>query len=1082
NVDGAESFAQLVQQAKRTTLAAYAQQHVPFERVVEAVAPQRDLSRNPLFQVMFALQNIPEVPLSEFGGLQVKGEAYAWDYAKCDLTVEVDPTGGNFLLRVEYSCDLFEEATIRRLIGHFELLLTQLAANPDRRLDAASLLAPAEEELLTVAFNQTAADYPHEASLPLLFEQQVARTPERPALRFAADAALSYREVNEQANRVAHYLQSSGIAPGQRVGVLAHRSPALLTALLGILKCGAIYVPLNTDYPTSRLHYIAEDADLVAVVFTDAALLAHLPDYAGPRLALADAAAFPDTNLPVAIAPEAGAYVMYTSGTTGQAKGILVTHRNVAKLAFDPGPIRIQADDVVLQWSNFAFDGSTYDIYGSLLQGACLQLIPEGAAADAGQLIQLIREQGVTVAFLTTALFNVLVDTELDSLCGLRRLLFGGELVSVPHVQRALAALGPDVLVHVYGPTETTTYATSYAVGEVAGQTVPIGYPLANTRAYVLDEQQRPVPVGCHGELYIGGDGVATGYLNKAELTAERFVEVPAYGRLYRTGDQVYWRPDGALCYVGRLDGQVKIRGYRVELGEIETLLQAAPGVAQAVVLARRDAANTLNLVAYVVPETGFTVAAAAQQLAQRLPDYMVPTAWVSLDALPLTPNGKVDKQALPAPPEAEVAAVYLAPRTAREVALAAIWQTLLNRERVGVTDNFFAVGGHSLLAMRLVAAIRHQLSQELTIRQIFTHPTIAQQAGLMTDEAAVPAIAPLTPQARPARIPLSFAQERLWFIDQLEGGANYHVPVLLRLRGDLNQEALHAGLRQLVARHETLRTIILSDEQEARQALLPAAGWALEDPASSPADMTEVRAWLARPFDLAADYPIRARLWGGTDGQEHLLALVVHHIACDGWSLGVLVRELALAYEAALTGSVPAWPALPVQYADYALWQRRCLTDEALAPGLAYWREQLAGLTPLPLPTDFERPVLPSQQGGSLFRPLPQSLLTAVERVAQREGATLFMGLLAGFQALLARYAGQADICVGTPVAGRTQAAEEHLVGLLVNTLALRGNVDGAESFAQLVQQAKRTTLAAYAQQHVPFERVVEAVAPQRD
>jgi len=1084
DVGGNPTFAELVARVKQTTLGAYAHQQVPFERVVEVVAPQRDLSRNPIFQVMFALQNIPEVPLSEFGGLRVQGEAYAWNYAKCDLTVEVDPTGAGFMLRVEYSRDLFEEATIHRLIGHYRQVLTQLAADPQQRIQDVNLLTSAEARQLTADFNRTRATYPREQTLTALFEQQVQAAPNRPALRFGS-AEVTYEALNARANQLAHLLREQGVEAGDRVGVLARRGPDMLVALLGILKAGGVYVPLNTDYPASRLEYIAQDAQLKTVVYTNAELLAALPDYAGPRLDLAAAAAYSTVNPAPLTDAEAGAYVMYTSGTTGQAKGILVTHRNVIKLAYDPGPIQVQAEDTVLQWSNFAFDGSTYDIYGSLLHGACLQLIPEEAAADTGLLADIITTHGVTVCFLTTALFNAFADTNLAALRGLRKILFGGELVSVPHVQRALAALGPDKLVHVYGPTETTTYATSYAIDDLAGlQTVPIGYPLANTQAYVLDAQLRPVPVGCSGELYIGGEGVAREYINKAELTAERFVDVAGLGRLYRTGDLVYWLPSGALCYVGRLDDQVKIRGYRVELGEIETLLQATPGVTQAVVTARRDAAGTLRLVAYVVPEATFTVAAAQQHLGLRLPEYMVPAAWVELPVLPLTPNGKVDKKALPEPQEAAVAAVYVAPLTAMEQALAGIWQQLLNVERVSIDDNFFTLGGHSLLATRLAAAIRHQLAREVSIRQIFIHPTVARLAEQLTQNPTLATAAALTAQTRPARLPLSFAQERLWFIDQLEGSVQYHIPLLLHLRGELQEAALATALHQLVERHEALRTVVVTAADEAQQHILPATGWQLPPVVTLGGQDTEadfIQAELATPFDLGTDFMLRARLLRRAD-ESHVLVLIVHHIACDGWSLGVLVRELAALYEAAVAGTPPALAAPEVQYADYALWQRRTLTAEALAPSLDYWRAQLTDVPALTLPTDFDRPAVASQRGGSLKYTLPRTLSQQLEQVSQQQGATLFMSILAGFQVLLSRYSGQTDVCVGTPVAGRTQVSEESLVGLLVNTLALRGDVGGNPTFTELVARVKQTTLGAYAHQQVPFEQVVEAVAPQRD
>ncbi|WP_245745075.1 non-ribosomal peptide synthetase [Hymenobacter actinosclerus] len=919
-----------------------------------------------------------------------------------------------------------------------------------------------------------------------LFEEQVRRTPDHPALLYQEEC-LTYRHLLARVNQMANYLRRRGVGAQVLVGVCLPRTTDLIVSLLAILKAGGAYVPIDPAYPRERIQYMVEDsrAALVLTTTREQALLqgsGHTQIICLDQLAIELSAESEELEVSSEGRWEELAYVIYTSGSTGKPKGVMIEHGNATAFVrwcqdeFIHSPF-----EVVYAATSICFDLSIYELFYTLSIGRTIRLLDSGLhIADA-----LAREASRAVLLNTVpSIIRHLLNEGADW-APVTVINMAGEPIPVDVHQRV--DLVRIEVRNLYGPSEDTTYSTCQRL--LPNEPVLIGRPISNTQVYIVDEQLQLLPLGATGELCISGDGLSRGYLNKPELTAEKFIANPFPGggsRLYRTGDLARWRPDGVIDYVGRLDTQVKIRGYRIELGEVETRLQQVPGVAQAVVLARPDASGALQLVGYIVAEegSGFEPATATTHLRVNLPEYMVPSTWVEMPSLPLTPNGKVDKQALPDPQPGQFRAQdYLAPRTETEQQLVAIWQRLLQVEHVGIQDDFFALGGHSLLAAQLMVAIERETGTRLPLATVLTNPTVEQQAQCLAQP--LPTGTELGRQERPAAIPLAFMQEGLWLVDQLEGGSvHYNVPLLLRLRGVLNEAALRLALWQLVERHESLRTVIVSDGLAPQQRVLPATGWKpdLSTTADCSDDAKQVRAWLARSFDLARDYPIRARLWRGPDDNENLLTLAVHHIACDGWSLGILVRELAQAYEAALAGSPPQWPALPVQYADYAIWQRRQLTDEVLAPSLAYWQEQLAGLSPLPLPTDFERPPVPSQNGNLIHKNLPAELQQGLEQVSRREGATLFMGLLAGFQVLLARYSGQNDICVGTPVAGRTQAAEEPLVGLLVNTVALRGNVAEAACFTELLRQVKHTTLVAYAHQHVPFERVVEAVAPQRD
>jgi amino acid adenylation domain-containing protein len=839
---------------------------------------------------------------------------------------------------------------------------------------------------------------------------------------------------------------------------------------------------------------IAETA--VSVLLTDQAMRTRqLPECAQMIMVDADSGsvAWDRCDPRIGCDPLQLAYVMYTSGSTGTPKGIAITHRNVVKLAADPC-WRNGAHQRVLLHSPHAFDASTYEVWVPLLSGGQIVIAPPGEL-DISTLEQAITQHQVTGLWLTAGLFSVLAEQRPDCFTGVRQVWTGGDVVSPAAVARLLTACPATTVVNGYGPTETTTFAAHYPVCAAPGdqRTVPIGRPMANTRLYVLDTGLQPLPVGVAGELYIGGAGLARGYLHQPGLTAHRFIADP-YGppgaRLYRTGDLVRWCADGNLEFVGRADDQVKLRGFRIEPGEIETVLTAHPDVTQAaVVVAPQDRTGETRLVAYVIAGggDGCQPDSLREYLRHRLPDYMVPAAIVPLDALPLTANGKLDRDALPVP-KLRCAGTGRVPRTPRDQLLSELFAEVLGLPRISIDDNFFDLGGHSLLATRLVARIRATLGVELELRSLFETPTVAGLAARLGDAGqARPA---LTRQQRPDPVPLSFAQRRLWFLHQMEGpSATYNIPLAMRLSGDIDQEALQAALGDVVSRHESLRTVFPQLDGAPYQQVWDArrACPALHAIETTEAGLPQALAAGARyGFDLGIEPPLRAKLFVLAP-DEHVLLVLVHHIAGDGWSLGPLSRDLATAYIARCQGQQPAWAPLPVQYIDYTLWQYQLLGDQTdpdslFTAQLTYWTDILAGLPEqLDLPTDRPRPATASYRGDYLTVRLKPALHRALRQLTRQSGTSLFMVLQAGLAALLSRLGAGHDIPIGSPIAGRTDQALDDLVGFFVNTLVLRTDTSGNPTFAQLLARVKETALGAYAHQDVPFEYLVEVLNPTR-
>ncbi|MBZ4423334.1 non-ribosomal peptide synthetase, partial [Myxococcus sp. RHSTA-1-4] len=1108
HVEDHASFLHLLRQVKEGSLGAYAHQDVPFERLVEELQPTRDMSRGPLFQVTFALQNTPMSPARGTGlvlrPLEVENPTIKFEL---EMILAETPEGLRGSLR--YNTDLFEHATALRMAEHFRVLVEALVSRPEAPLASVSLLSGAERQQVLVDWNATAMDFPRDTCVHQRVEEQARRTPDAVAVE-SDGARLTYRELDARANQVAHGLLHRGVRSGDRVALCVQRSPEMVVGLLGILKAGAAYVPLAPDYPRERLAFMLQDCR-ARVLLTQRELAGLLPE--GTDVVCLDSGEAPrsleETLAPsVTVPPESPAYVIYTSGSTGQPKGVVIPHGALANhMAWFLSAFGITAGDRVLQKTPLSFDASVWECWASLMVGAPLVLAPPEAHRDPAALVACVVRQRITHLQVVPSMLRFMLEEEgLLNATHLRWLFCGGEALATELATRMRARLPQTRLVNLYGPTETTIDATSAAAtGQETGATVPVGRPVANTRVYVLDGHLRPVPPGAPGELFIGGAQLAHGYLGQPALTAERFVPDPysaaAGERLYRTGDRVRWLRDGTLEYLGRQDSQVKVRGFRIEPGEVEAAVRAHAAVRDAVVMVREDAPGQQRLVAYVVPAregaTGPVPGAAElrEWLRERMPEYMVPSAFVTLEALPLTPNGKVDRKALPVPEAAlpEGGGAPVAPRDPTEELLAGLFARVLRVERVGIHDSFFERGGHSLLATQLASRVRAAFGVDLPLRTFFEAPTVASlapriSAARSAQAAGVPALVPV-PRTGP--LPLSFAQQRLWVIDQIEpGNTAYNLPTALSILGDLDVAALEKAFTALVERHESLRTLFAVQGDEPEQRILPSSDFRLtvvdlED--TVPAAERRARAeQLAaeetrRPFDLERGPLMRASLLR-LDAREHVLVVTMHHIVSDGWSMGVLVREVAALYGAFASGREPRLPPLPIQYADFAAWQRAWLKGEVLKQQLGYWRQQLSGAAPmLELPTDKPRPAVQSIRGVHLPVHVPAALMRRLEALCQHEGVTPFMALLAVWQVLLARYSGQDDISVGSPIAGRTRQETEGLIGFFVNTLVLRTRVDSRSTFRELLARVRTTTLGAYEHQDVPFEKLVEELQPQR-
>ncbi|MDT4291637.1 amino acid adenylation domain-containing protein [Methylomonas sp. MO1] len=1029
------------------------------------------------------------------------------------MTLSVDDFGDGYALTLQCVRRLQPGRLNEYMLTSLESIVSALETHPQLPMRAITVVGGDERRQILHDWNATGVDYPQDRCIHQLFEAQVEKTPYAMALTFEGKS-LSYAELNAKANQLAHYLIERGVGPDVLVGICLERSLEMVIGLLGILKAGGAYVPLDPHYPAERLAFML--ADIAPSVILTQERFAEL-DFGGTPMLSLDSdwtrvAVYPADNPRPDLHPSNLAYCIYTSGSTGRPKGVMMHHEALVNhTLWMQQEFSFTNSDFILQKTSFSFDASVWELFTPLSFGARLVLAPIGWERDVSSLFSVVADYEITTLQMVPSLLGALIneDSELPSLPSLKRVFCGGEALPVPLGEKCRQRLEVNVI-NLYGPTEACIDSSSWSFKATCdGLTAPIGKPIANLRMHILDHSLNPVPIGTHGELHIGGIGLGRGYLNRPDMTAEKFIPDPfgaTGGRLYKTGDLVRYRPDGNIDYLGRIDHQVKIRGFRIELGEIEAQLLKQAEIKDAVVIAREDHPGDKRLVAYVVPQAvanneseQVMVDHLKAQLKHHLPDYMVPGAFVVLDAMPLSTNGKLDRKRLPAPDlSQQLKKVYVAPCTETERVLAEIWQEVLGVEQVGTEDDFFELGGHSLLATQLVSRIAKRFSIELPLRDLFEHGRLAALAetieGLKGSRLNTVAVT-IPPAARTAPIPLSYAQQRLWFLDQLEPDSPfYNIPVVLRLTGRLDLAALTQSFTAIVRRHEILRTVFdTGPDGEAVQTIRPDLTVELAHIDLTDLESGQDEAWqelcrqeAAKPFDLRNGPLIRARLLRLRDcaeQQDTVLLLTMHHIVSDGWSAELLVKEFSALYRAFTQGLAAPLAELPIQYADFACWQRQWLSGEVLERQLHYWRQQLDGAQlVLDLPTDRPRPAATTYCGASLAFELPLTLAQAIRALSRQHNVTLFMALLAVFQLLLSRYSGQSDLCVGSPVANRNRPEIESLIGFFVNTLVLRANVSANPTVAEFLTQIKTTVLDAQQHQDLPFEKLVEALQPERD
>ena len=1119
DVSGCTGFIDALQRERSAAQAAFDHQDVPFEQVVDALNLARDMAFTPVFQVMFALQNAPANYSTSLPGLDISAVDAGKHAAMFDLKLSMNEVDGRIVSEFEYRTDLFERASIERLAAHFSRWLATLAQSPATPLAQLNFLSADEQRFLHDNCNNAVCTQHAPQLIHRRFEQAATQFGDRIAVSCEQEH-ITYRALNERANQIAHALIHKGVRAGDFVGLALERSIDLLASILGIAKAGAAYVPLDPHFPADRLAYIYADANARALISTQA-IIDQLRLPADNALLLDRDATLlqtqPHHDTDITQAADSILYVLYTSGTTGKPKGCLVTHANVSRLmSTTESDFGFNEHDRWTLFHSYAFDFTVWEMWGALLYGGELVVVPYYTARDSDAFYALLRDRKITVLNQTPSAFSQLI--AIDALqadnsapLSLRYVVFGGEALDFPALRTWARrhGLAQPKLINMYGITETTVHVTRYTVtqADLEKPRSIIGRPITDLQLHIVSPELALLPVGVPGEIVVSGPGVTRGYLQRPELTAEKFVANPFvaqlrstlradHATLYRSGDLAVRLPSGDIEYLGRIDQQVKIRGHRIELGEIEAALGQQPGIREAVVLAREAVVNSggakgdVRLTGYLLTDTHTPIDTNVLREALKafLPDYMIPSAFVTLTQWPLTPTGKVDKKALPAPDMSTQAREYVAPRNELEQKIAAVFSDVLGVAQVGIHDNFFELGGHSLLATQVVSRLRNLTTQELPLRALFLDPTVAgiAQALQHTGNTNLP---PLQPVARTAdsALPLSFAQQRLWLIDQLApNSALYNIPLAVKISGRLDIDALERAFAEVVRRHDSLRTRFVADASgNARQIIEPYNGFTLaQAPGASDRGTLEqqVFAFMAQPFQLGTAPLMRALLLTMPQHNEYILLACLHHIITDGWSMDVLLHEIATLYTAFSQHKPSPLPELALQYADFALWQHAVAATGYYEQQTDYWKKQLANVPVLQLPTDKLRPAMLDAHGRVIAFEFDATLAAGIRQLAQIHGVTLYQTLLAAFQLLLARYSGQSDIATGTPVANRQQAALEPIIGFFVNTLVMRTQVDNTQSFTSLLQQVRDTTVDAYQHQDLPFEQLIEALRVPRD
>ncbi|MEM9275513.1 MAG: amino acid adenylation domain-containing protein, partial [Cyanobacteria bacterium P01_F01_bin.143] len=1061
----------------------------------------------PLFESLVVFENyvVDESLKQNNINLEIEG-SHGFERTNYPITLIVVPDQKISLRILVNDTSRFDHNTLTQMLGHLKNLLEGMVANQQQRIGDLLMLSEAEQQKLLVEWNDTAVPYSQEKCIHQLFEAQVAKTPDAVAVVFEKQT-LTYTELNTKANQLAHYLQQLGVNPEILVGICVERSFEMVIGLLAILKAGGAYVPLDPNYPLERLSYMLEDSQ-PRVLLTQEHLLERLPNHQAQVICLdndwekisTNSTVNPESNITI----DNLAYVIYTSGSTGKPKGAMNNHSGILnRLLWMQDTYQLTSVDAVLQKTPFSFDVSVWEFFWTLMSGARLVVARPNGHKDPDYLVKLISQQQITTLHFVPSMLQVFLEArDVEQCQSIRQVIASGEALPAQLQHRFWQRLDSR-LDNLYGPTEAAVDVTYWQCQKdnQKQKTVPIGRPIANIQVYLLDDDLNPVPVGVTGELYLGGVGVGRGYFNRPDLTAEKFIPHPfsnhTVDRLYKTGDLAHYLPNGDIEYIGRIDNQVKVRGFRIELGEIEAMITQHPAVRETVVIAREESDNAKRLVAYVVSrqESTLTISALREFLESKLPDYMVPSAWVTLETLPLTPNGKVDRKALPEPSNLHnLSNDYIPPRNDTEATIINIWQQLLETQKIGIKDNFFEIGGHSLIATRVISQIRQIFQVELPLRSIFEHPTVTGLAqeieqGIKSDSGI--SLTPIKKVSRSEKLPLSFAQQRLWVLSQLEPDSPaYNIPAAFRLQGKLDVSALVKTFSTIIQRHEILRTTVTQVEDELVQIIHPQVDFqpVVIDIANLHQNLQDqeikelVEKEAAQPFDLAKDLLLRVTLIKLTD-IEHIVLFTMHHVISDGWSMGILVNEFSAIYKAFVEGEPSPLPKLTLQYLDYAVWQREWLQGDVLDKQLSYWKQQLGNnLSVLELAIANPQPEGRTFRGGQQKIRIDKDLSQNLQNLSTENGVTLFMTLLAAFKTLLHWYSNQEDIVVGTDIANRHQGEIENLIGFFVNQLVLRTDLSGNPTFKELLAKVRQVTLDAYANQDLPFNKLVEVLNPKRN
>ncbi|MGB7604797.1 MAG: amino acid adenylation domain-containing protein, partial [Lutisporaceae bacterium] len=1069
---------------KANSLLAFENQDYQFEELIDKLNVTRDLSRNPLFDVMFSMQNMDTREI-QIEGLKFKPYEIDNSIAKFDMTITAIELNKTIGIDLNYCTKLFNKQIIENMIKHLINILNSIVNNTNLRLSEVEMLSAEEKQQVLVEFNNTTAEYPKDKTLYQLFEQRAAETPDNIAVIYE-EQSITYKELDAKSNQLARTLREKGVKPNSIVGIMVERSLEMLIGIMGILKAGGAYLPIDPEYPEDRISYILEDSK-TKLLLTQGKYINKV-EFDGEILNLESEQSYTNegAKLDNINSPKDIAYLIYTSGSTGKPKGVMIEHESAVNILSDmERNYPLTKEDVYLLKTSYTFDVSVTEIFGWFVGNGKLAILKPEDEKDVSEILNAIERYKVTHINFVPSMLNLFLEgldeKNLNKTNSLKYVFAAGEALIKETVNRFHKLIKTASLENIYGPTETTIYVTRYSLNNLDKDTknIPIGKPLSNIKAYIIDKNRKLQPVGIQGELCFSGIGLGRGYLNRPELTAEKFIENPfATGeRMYKTGDLAKWLPDGNIEFLGRIDHQVKIRGFRIELGEIESQLLKYEGISEVIVIAKEDKNKSNYLCGYICGEREYSISELREYLAKELPEYMIPSYIIQLDKLPLTGNGKVDRKALPEPDGSITTGVeYVAPSNKIEEKLSEIWSEVLGIERVGINDNFFELGGHSLKAINIAAKINKELNVSVPLREMFKTPTIKGLANYVegTKQSMYSKIEAVEEKEH---YTLSSAQKRIYTLQQFEEDSiSYNMPMVMTIEGELDKTKLEETFNKLIQRHEALRTSFELVDGEPIQVVHKSVSFEIEYTEADKEKAEEIAAGFVKAFDLSKAPLIRVALAKIKD-KEHMLMIDMHHIISDGVSMGILIKEFIELYDG------KELPRLRIQYKDFAAWQNELFKSGEINKQEEYWLKAFDGEVPvLNMPTDYQRPSIQSFEGDSLSLELSEELTNKLKQIAKETGSTMYMVLLSAYNVLLSKYSGQEDIVVGSPIAGRPHADLENIMGMFVNTLAMRNFPQGNKTFKEFLEEVKANSLLAFENQDYQFEELIDKLNVTRD